>query len=330
MGNFQDALTYYQQSYQIQEKLKLTDDMAQSLENLAETNVDLGQYDAAMSEYLKALEIRRNSGDQNGTAVIYSGLGSLYTEQGKYVSALSALQESLKDFRQASNQTWLMAESMAQYGKVLSEVGRWDEGQQSLEDAVKRATEVKNDTVLMEALNYLGDNCFYRGEYGAAKQQYEHALQVATRAKSRQMLTVSKFNLAKLELVQNQSASTITVLKKVVEESDSLGLKALSIRASIYLAQALVGMKKPVEAQKVLDRALDGAEKLNLLIEKARAHYFVGEVLQHVGRPPKEYEAHYHEAVKILDAISKEPGSTHLLARSDLRDLYRNAVQWSQ
>ena len=42
MDNFQDALTYYQQAYQIREKLKLTDDMAQSLQNLAEVNVDLG------------------------------------------------------------------------------------------------------------------------------------------------------------------------------------------------------------------------------------------------------------------------------------------------
>ena len=59
MGNFQDALTYYQQAYQIREKLKLTDDMAESLHNLAETNVELGQYDTAVNQYLKALEIRQ-------------------------------------------------------------------------------------------------------------------------------------------------------------------------------------------------------------------------------------------------------------------------------
>ena len=59
-----------------------------------------------------------------------------------------------------------MVEAMARYGNALSEVGRWDEGQKSLEDAVKLATEVKNDTVLAQALNYLGDSYFYRGDYG--------------------------------------------------------------------------------------------------------------------------------------------------------------------
>jgi tetratricopeptide (TPR) repeat protein len=204
-------------------------------------------------------------------------------------------------------------------------VGRWEEGQQGLEDAVKQAAEVKNDTVLTEALNYLGDSYFYRGDDRAAKQQYEHALQVATRAKSRELMTVSKLNLAKLNVVQNPSASPISVLKKLGEESDSLGLKALSIQASVYLGQALVGMRKPDEARAVLDRALDGAEKLNLPIEQARAHYFVGEVLQKAGQPPKMYAAQYREVVKILEAISKELGSKRVLDRADLKDLYRNA-----
>ena len=214
MDNFQDALTYYQQAYNIREKLKLTDDMAESLHNLAETNVELGQYDTAVEQYLKALEIRRNSGDQNGVAINSSSLGALFAEQGKYGQALSALQESLKDFQQTNDQTWLMVEAMGRYGNALSEVGRWDEGQKNLEDAVRLATEVKNDTVLAQAMNYLGDSYFYRGDYGAARQQYDKALQVATKSKSRELLAVSRFNLAKLDVVQGRSGSAIPALEE--------------------------------------------------------------------------------------------------------------------
>jgi tetratricopeptide (TPR) repeat protein len=82
--------------------------MAESLLNLASTNVDLGQYDTGVSPYLKALEIARNSGDQNGVAVNSSALGELFTLQGKYGSALSAYRESLKDFQQTNDHTWLM------------------------------------------------------------------------------------------------------------------------------------------------------------------------------------------------------------------------------
>jgi len=326
MGNFQDALTYYQQAYQIREKLKLTDDMAQSLHNLAETNVELGQYETAVAQYLKALEIRRNSGDQNGVAVNSSSLGALFTEQGKYGSALSALQESLKDFQQTNDQTWIMVEATGRYGNVLSEVGRWDEGQKTLENAVKLATDVKNDNVLARALNYLGDSYFYRGDYGAARQQYEKAFQVATKSKSRELLAISHFNTARLDVIQDRPAAAIPVLKKLVEESDSLGLKALSVQSSIYLAQALLAAKKPADAQQELDRAMNRAEKLGLLVEQARAHFLLGEVLS-LGGKTKEYVPQYQEAVRILESISKENGVGRLLDRSDLKDIYRDAVK---
>ncbi len=326
MDNFQDALTSYQQAYQIREKLKLKDDMAESLQNLAEVNVDLGQYDTAVTQYLKALEIARNSNDLSGIAVNSSGLGALFTEQGKYAAALSALQESLKDFEQAKDQSWLMVEAKGRYGNALSEVGSWDEGQKSLEDALKLADDVKNDSVLAANLNYLGDSYFYRGDYGAARQQYDKALQVATRAKSRELSAVTRFNTAKLDVVQNRAAAAIPVLKKLVEESDTLGLKALSVQSSVYLAQALLASKNTADAQKELERAMNRAEKLGLLVEQARAHYLMGELLSSGGKT-KEYAPQYQEAVRILESISKENGAGRLLDRSDLKDVYRDAVK---
>ena len=120
--------------------------------------------------------------------------------------------------------------------------------------------------MLSEALEYLGDSYFYRGDYGSARQQYEKALQIATKSKSRELLAISRFNLAKLDVVQGRSASAITVLKRQVEEFDSLGLKAGSVQSSIYLAEALLATMKPTEAQQELDRTIKLAEKLGLQV----------------------------------------------------------------
>jgi len=326
MENFQDALPYFQQAYQIQEKLKLTDDMAESLHNLAETNVYLGQYETAVKQYLQALDIRRTSGDLGGVALNSSSLGALFTDQGKYGSALSALQESVKDYKQTNDQSWLMVEATARYGNALSEVGRWDEGQTNLEAAVKRAVEVKNDVVSAQALNYLGDSYFYRGDYGAAKSQYDRAMQVASKSKNREMLARTKFNLARLDVVQNRSAAAIPVLKSLVDETETVGLKALSVQVSLYLSRALLATGKPDDAQQELDRALNRAEKLGLLIEQAQAHFLLGEIFSRTGKT-KEYAPQYQEAVRILESISKENGAGRLLDRSDLKDLYKDAVK---
>jgi len=330
MGNNQEALTLYQQSYEIRERLKLTDDMAESLHNLAATNSYLGHYDTAMTQYLKAKEIRTKSGDLSGIALNSAGLAGLYAAQDKYGQALSTFQEALKDYQQANDHTRFMVEATAGYGSVLSQVGRWDEAQTILQGSVKQAGLVKNDEVLSRALNCLGDSYFYRGDSTSARQQYERALQSATRAKSPEVLIVSKLNLAKLDVIYRSSVSTIPVLKKLLEETETVGLKPLSVEVSVYLAQALMGMNKQAEARTVLDRALDDAEKLNLPIEKARAHFLLGEALRKAGGSREVYAAHYSETVQILKGISNEAGSTNVLARADLKDLYRDALHWSQ
>ncbi len=326
MENFQDAMPYYQQAYQIQERLKLTDDMAESLHDMGETNVYLGQYETAIKQYLQALDIRRTSNDLSGVASNSSSLGALYAEQGKYGQALSALQEAVKDYQQANDHTWMSVEATARYGNVLSEVGRWDEGQAALEQAVKLAPDAKNDVVLAQALNYLGDSYFYRGDYAAARPQYERAMQVATRAKNREFLTVSKFNLAKLDVMQNRAAAAIPVLKKLTEDTETVGLKALSVQVSVCLAQALLATGKPQDAQQELDRAMNRAEKLGLLIQQAQAHFLLGEIYSRGGKT-SQYVPQYQEAVRILESISKEKGVGRLLDRADLKDVYRDAVK---
>ena len=326
MGNFQDALTYYQQAYQIREKLKLTDDMAESLHNLAETNVYLGQYDTAVNQFLKAQEIRRNSGDLDGVALNSVSLGALFAAQGKYSAALGALQEALKDFKQANDNTWVAVEAKSRYGQALAEVGRWDEGQPILEEAVQQATDVKNDVVLARALDALGDSYFFRGDYDSAREQYQRASQVASKAKNKELQTITQFNLVRLDVMENRPGAAIPVLKKLVEESDSIGLKALSVEASVWLTEAFIAANKLGDAQAELDRAMNRAEKLGLLVVEARTHFQLGQIYSRTGKIRQD-GPQYQEAVRILESISKEQGVGRLLDRSDLKDVYREAVK---
>src|ERR1035441_837078 len=194
----------------------------------------------------------------------------------------------------------------------------------SLEDAVRLAIEIKNDSALHQVLDELGDSYFYRGDYGSARQQYEKALQVRTSAKSRTPLAQSRFNLAKLDVVQGRSASAIPVLKKQVEEFDSLGLKAGSVQSSIYLAEALLATKKPDEARQELDRTIKLADNLGLLVEQACVHYLMGQVLDKLGKR-NQATPHYRATVRILESLTKEDGASHILERSDLKDIYLTA-----
>ena len=104
-----------------------------------------------------------------------------------------------------------------------------------------------------------------------------------------------------------------------------MGLKALAVRASISYAQALLAANSADAAAQELESALGQTDKMNMLLERARAEYLLGNVLMRTSRS-KEAPLHYREAVRILDSIvAKEKSAAHILDRPDLKKIYAEA-----
>ncbi len=322
-GDYQDGLTYLNQAYEIRQKLNVPEDTAETLHNLAEANTKLGQYDTALSQYLKAIEIRRGMNDQRGAALESESMALIFAAQGRYSAAIGSMQDALKIFQQIKERTFFTVEIMAGMGGILAEAGRGDEGQKNIEDALAMAQEIKNDSVASLALNWLGDVYFYKSDFKGASQQYQRALQTATRAANRERILLSKVNLAKTD-VQEGHPQAAGALKKLGEDADSLGLKALSVECAVYLGQALVEKKDAKGAQAELDRALARAEKLDLRVLQAKTHYWIAASLVQGGND-KLATPHFREVVGILEAISKEDGSARVLERADLQPVYRES-----
>ena len=74
-GQYEDARTYYMQALQLREKSKVTEDIVDTIHNLAETSVQMGDYDQAFSQYMRALELRRSMNDTRGAAIESYTLG---------------------------------------------------------------------------------------------------------------------------------------------------------------------------------------------------------------------------------------------------------------
>jgi eukaryotic-like serine/threonine-protein kinase len=326
-GEFQDALTYFQQAYDI--RTKLNQDATEALHDLALTNVQLGQYDTAVAQFLKALDAQRASGDKDGIAVVSADLGTLFAAQGRYDAALKAQQEAVNTYRQLGDRSYQMVLALAEYGRTLSAVGNEDEGKKNIAEALKLAPDAKNDAATAQALNALGDSYFYAGDFASARQQYQKALQIAGKGNVKEQAVVAKLNLAKLDVAQGHAQAAIPVLKKVQQDADTMGLKADSVRAAIYLGEALLDSKQPEAAREVLDSAVGRTEKLGMQVEQARAQYFQGAALAAVGKT-KEAVPHYRAAVQLLESISKEEGAARVLERSDLKDIYREAAKGYQ
>ena len=325
-GEYQDALTYLDQAYQLRQKLKVPADLADSQHNLAEVNTKLGQYDAALALYLKAIETRRSINDQHGVALESDSMAKIFAAQGRYGAALSSMKDALNVFQQNKEVTSFTVEIVGGWGDLLGQVGRGDEGRPSLESALNTAHQIKDDASVALATDWIGDAAFYKGDNAAARTQYEEAAEISSKAGNPERILISKVNKAKVEMAVGHYGPVIPVLKKLADDADKLGLRPVSVECSIYLGQAMIAGKSYGPARQDLDMALARAQKLGLRVLEAKAQYQIASLLVQSGKQ-SEATTHYREVVRILESISKEDGSAHVLERADLQGIYRDSMR---
>lgn len=327
-GQYEDALTYYQQALQLREKLKVPDDIAETVRNLAATNARLGQYDNALSQYLKALELWRNSGDKRGSAMNAYDMGGVFAYEGRFGAALNSRQDAVKTFQELKDRSYWMAEALSGYGESLAQAGREDEAQASFSDALTLARELKNESLVSQTQRFQGDAAAYRGDLKAARTFYEQALQSANRARDTEKVLLAKLALARNDAQQARPGAAIPVLRSLVQQAESQGLKYEAVQGSLDLGEALIAAKALAQARLDLERALTRTQKLGLKSLQARAEYLLATETR-LSSHAALSAVHYREALRLLDEIRKEAGNDKIMQRADFAAISADAGRWS-
>jgi serine/threonine protein kinase/tetratricopeptide (TPR) repeat protein len=328
-SDYENALTYFQQALDIRQKSQVPGDIALNLHNLALTYEYLGRYDQALDNFEHALDLYRNSGDKRGEAMESYAMGTLFGYQGRLGAAISSKEQALKIFTELQDRTYWMTEVMSGYGKSLADAGRFDDAQKPLADALALARELKIDGSIAQALDFQGATLFYRGDLKSAMTLYNQALQFASHSKEQDKVLFCRFHLAQVALREGRQTEAATGLTKIAGEADSSGMKYLQFEASVSLGESLVEQKQYDRARQQLERAIAGAEKLELRPTLAQAHYSLATALR-LGGHGEDAATHYRRALEYVEQIRKDAGSDAFLQRSDLKSIYSESSRWSQ
>ncbi len=168
------------------------------------------------------------------------------------------------------------------------------------------------------ATNWTGDFYFYQGDYASARQQYAQAQAISAKTPDKETQLRSKVNLAKTDLALGRAAAVAPQLKKLAQDADALGLKALSVECSVYLAQAQAATKNDAAAGQTLMLAQARAENLSLRVLQAKADSLAATLDAKSGKAA-EAQRNQHEVTRLLDAIAKEDGAAKIAQRADLK-----------
>jgi tetratricopeptide (TPR) repeat protein len=289
----------------------------------------MGQYDRAVSQYMRALELRRSIGDPRGGAIESYSLGTLFDYQGRYGAAISSKQDALKTFRELKERTFWMAEILGGYAEALTLAGRGDESKPYLEEALSLSRELKNDGLVSQTLTFQGDSAYYLGDSKSARSLYEQAAQAAAHSKEPDKLLIAKTALARADIDAGRAASAIASLRSLAKQSQDQGFAYLSLECSVYMGDAMTRNHDGLHARQELERAVLQTENLGLRPLGAKAHYLLGAAMRGSGSLD-EAQQHFHTSVQLLDAMRKEAGGEKLLQRSDFKAMYEEASRSAQ
>jgi eukaryotic-like serine/threonine-protein kinase len=320
-ADYQNARTYFEQALEVRDKLKVSSDIADTLHNLGETLGNMADYDKALQYYVRALDLRRTTGDKLSAAIESSSMGNLFAYQGRFGAALSAEEDAVKTIRDIQERGFWFTTILGAYGHALAKVGRSDDAQKALDEAMASAREQKNEANAVELLGYQGDNAFYRGDYKTAATLYDQAVQKAVHTSDAHLILISKVNAAKVKVALGDYKIAASALQSLLQDADSMGLKYVSVECSIYLAEASIGMKKYSAAESGLREAVNSSERLGLQGLLAQSHFQLGRALEFSGNS-MEAKDQYKQARQIADNIQKEAHSETIVKRSDLSPIF--------
>jgi len=315
-GQPSDALTYYERALELRKKANIPSEVGETLHNLGDAALKAGDYGQSLDYHLQALQLFRSSGDKSGAAIQSYSMGTIFEYQGRYGAALKSKEEALKTFRELNDRSFWMAEILSGYGNSLSEVGRYDEAQKNLTEAMSLAKELQNKTLVAQILNFQGDTFYYRGDIKAASDLFAQAVTASSADVEKDVVLLSKYNAAKCIVDAKRYQAAVAPLKAVVTEADAVGLKNISTEAKLALADALLNTRQYPAAKKELETAQATSEKLGLQVLQTRRQYLLGRTLELSGSAA-DASPHFAAAKRILDGIRQESGSDAILKRQD-------------
>jgi tetratricopeptide (TPR) repeat protein/predicted Ser/Thr protein kinase len=317
-GQYTDALTNFQQALTLQEKMSNPANVAMVLNNMGQSYQKLGQYDKALSNYLKAQDTAHKAGDRFWIAASSDSMASLFQVQGRYGAALKAAQESYQNMQVLAQKDEPTASIGADYGLALAQVGRFDEAQKPLTDALALARSLGNHALIALVLNHQAMLAFYAGDFQQAGSLFAEARADAEKAGSQEQKLVAGIGAARVAIFTGHGAAAAGSLRQLAKDADSLGDKYLSAQCNLYLGEALVASRSYAQAQGPLSQVARAAQDGGMQSLLPQAEFLMGEALRGAGQEAQA-EIHFKKAAQLLREMQQEAKSDSLLKRADLK-----------
>lgn len=227
-------------------------------------------YDSALVHFIRARELREQTGDSLGLARAMNSIGSAHYQEGNYGQALESFFQSLA-VRRAINDRRGIAISLTNIGKTYQDWKQYERAVLSFVSAVNAAESSGNAAALGYALHSLGTGQIDLGQYAEARASFGRSIVAyassgphRTALDSTSGWALNALSLGKLELVEGHPRRALVLFDSVLARALRGSMVRGEIEARLAIASAHLANAQPARARSEYERGLTLARQVQL------------------------------------------------------------------
>lgn len=263
MGDYVQALNYYEQSYELNKKLDNKTAQGRNLCNMGIVYYDQGDYPKALNYYFSALKIDELLSDKSTIAMDLSNIGIVYHDLEDFSKALEYYNRSLLICRELGNKRDI-AKAVGNIAILFDDHGEYKKAIEYYSEAIKLNELIGNKRSLAINLSNAGGlyvelgkqakmKCSCTNDSGyfkLANECYQKALTINQEIGNKRSVGINKGNMGELKMYTNKPKEAEILILDALRISRSLGELAY---AKIWL-EALTEL---YESQKNYSKAFE-------------------------------------------------------------------------
>lgn len=176
-GDYDMARTHYTRSRSMAQQAGYARGEALALHNLGMLNADLQRWDDAEEAYGRSLELLEQIGDRQMIAAVLVNRSELSCGRENYDEAVASCDLALSIYGEVGDEAG-RGEALRWKGRALGSLGRRDEAERILQDAVRIAKRMQVPLLEAETSLDLGLSCADRGDGTQARRWLNRALEL--------------------------------------------------------------------------------------------------------------------------------------------------------
>jgi tetratricopeptide (TPR) repeat protein len=284
LGQYEKAIAFYQQSHDISEEIGFRQGVAMSLGNLGVCYNSLGQYEKAIGYHQQSLEIEEKIGNRQGVAMSLGNLGNCYYSLGQYEKAIAHHQQH-HDISEEMGYRQGVAMSLGNLGSCYESLGQYQKAIGYHQQSLEIEEKIGNRQGVAISLGSLGICYKNLGQYEKAIELYQQHHDISEEIGFRQGVAQSLGNLGSCYESLGQYEKAINHHQQFHDISEQIGFRQ-GVAISLHnIGETLIKLENYSEAETKIQESLVISQEINFRFAIAHNLKALAEIAHQTNQP---------------------------------------------